>query len=69
MRLINVSVNEALGYQVAHSQMGHRNRLQKASMITQADILDLIAAGIDTLQKHLSLRLGTNLNLRLGRMR
>ena len=49
MRLINVSVNEALGYQVAHSQMGHRNRLQKASMITQADILDLIAAGIDTL--------------------
>ena len=49
MRLINVSVNEALGYQVAHSQMGHRNRLPKASMITQADILDLIAAGIDTL--------------------
>ena len=49
MRLINVSVNDALGYQVAHSQMGHRNRLPKASIITQADIKDLIEAGIDTL--------------------
>ena len=49
MRLINVPVNEALGYQVAHSQMGHRNRLPKASMNTQADILDLIDAGIDML--------------------
>lgn len=49
MRLINISVSEALGYQVAHSQMGHRNRLPKASLITEANIKDLIAAGIDTL--------------------
>lgn len=49
MRLINVPVNEALGYQVAHSQMGHRKRLPKASIISQADIKDLIEAGIDML--------------------
>ena len=49
MRLINVSVNEALGYQVAHSQMGCRNRLPKASTISEVDIKDLIAAGIDML--------------------
>lgn len=49
MRLINVSVNDALGYQVAHSQMGQQNRLPKASFITRADIKDLIEAGIDAL--------------------
>ena len=49
MRLINVSVKDALGYQVAHSHMGNQNRLPKASIITQAYIKDLIEAGIDAL--------------------
>ena len=48
MRLLRVEVDKATGLQLAHSQLGARGRVAKATVLKESHIASLVDAGVAT---------------------
>ena len=48
MRLLRVEVDKATGLRLAHSQLGARGRVAKATVLKESHIASLVDAGVAT---------------------